>query len=187
MKGPTYLVKEIFYSLQGEGFWTGLPASFVRFAGCNLKCEFCDTDWTRGERLSALDIYASIKENRSMHVILTGGEPTLQIDHELIYLLKRMGYYIHIETNGTCDKPLLHALDWVTVSPKLNSDWIVKKGDELKVVYVGQDLDQYDGCSFTHRYLQPCSMKNTEEVISICKSDPIWRLSVQTQKLLKIR
>jgi organic radical activating enzyme len=180
-----YWIKEIFYSIQGEGRWTGLPAIFIRFAGCNLSCTWCDTDWSNPIELSLDNIINEIKKYPTKHIILTGGEPTLQLDKRLIKTLKKNGYYLHIESNGT--KCIPRGINWTTISPKQNSNWIIKRGDELKVVYEGQDLKQYEDTKFKCYYLQPCSMKNTEETVEVCKKNPKWNLSIQTQKLLNIR
>ena len=175
-----YKINEIFYSIQGEGYWTGTAAIFIRFSGCNLKCWFCDTKHESGGQMSIDDILLAIKAYPARHVVLTGGEPTLQADKALYDALKLNGYYVQIETNGTSTG--IYA-DWITCSPKENRilDW----GDELKVVFTGQELEPYEKLHFNHFYLQPCSME-FEPVINIIKERPKWRLSLQTQKMLKI-
>ena len=170
-------INEIFYSLQGEGFHTGTPAVFVRFSGCNLKCSFCDTRHEEGILMSDEEILRAISAFPSNVVILTGGEPSLWIDQAFIDLLHRAGKYICIETNGT--KPLPKGIDWVT----LQMTHIV----EVKVVYTGQDLTEYTGLEATWHFLQPCSCRNTKEVVEYILHHPQWRLSLQTHKLINIR
>lgn len=185
-----YNIKEIFYSLQGEGYWTGTPSIFIRFTACNLKCDFCDTDFANGKDYSLDDVVAELaKYDKATHVILTGGEPMLQVDADLLITLRDLNYIVHIETNGTIKmNALMPYFDWITVSPKVNEEWNQRMGHELKVVYVGQDLERYfENTAFEHYYLQPCSMNNTEECVKICKEDPRWRLSIQTHKLLNIQ
>lgn len=178
-----YKVKEIFYSLQGEGFHSGTPVVFIRFSGCNLKCEFCDTDFSGGQDMTASEIVAEVIKYPTRHVVCTGGEPTLQLDAPLIGLLKMNHKIIHMESNGV--ENLDWEIDWVTISPK--EEWNVKQGDELKVVYTGQDLEPYFKSRFNHYFLQPCSEMNTKEVIEICLKDPRWRLSLQTHKMIDIK
>lgn len=184
-----YVLNEIFYSLQGEGRWTGYPAIFIRFSGCTLKCHFCDTDHSPKIELNCGELVRHIRRwQRCTRVVLTGGEPLLQVDANLLYELHSCGYRIHIETNGTIDYiPGLALIRWLTVSPKEN--WVLKTGDELKVVYTGQDLDQYMGIgiNFKHYFLQPCSMANIDETRKAVLENPQWNLSLQTQKVLKIR
>ena len=175
-------VNEIFYSLQGEGFYSGTAAIFVRFSGCNLHCDFCDTNHQNGKLLSREEILEKISKFESKHLIFTGGEPTLSVDYDFVQFFKDAGYYIQIETNGT--NPVPENIDWVTCRPK--EDCILTSADELKVVYTGQDLNLYNNFSAKHKYLQPCSMKNTSEVIEIIKHHPQWKLSVQLHKLIGI-
>ena len=156
---------------------------FVRFAGCNLNCPWCDTDHDQQYVATGEEILTKIKKYPADTVCLTGGEPVLQIDTEL--LAKLSDYAVHIETNGTRAVEA-ESVDWLTVSPKEN--WIQKHGDELKVVYTGQDLEPYFDSRFVHYSLQPeWGAENQEQVIKIVKEDPRWRLSIQTQKYLKIR
>ncbi len=176
-------INEIFYSIQGEGFFTGTPAVFVRFSGCNLNCGFCDTQHREGEMMTPEEILAKIAPYPSRHLIFTGGEPGLFVDFDFVRFFKNAGYFIQIETNGTCRLP--KNIDWVTCSPKENL--LLKEADELKVVYTGQNLPEFENFSASHYYLQPCSMKNTEEVINYIKSNPQWRLSIQLHKLLDIQ
>ena len=175
-------INEIFYSIQGEGFFTGTPAVFVRFSGCNLDCDFCDTQHQQGEMMSKEEIFAKVAQYPSKHLVFTGGEPGLFIDFDFVQFFKNAGYFVQIETNGTC--PLPENIDWVTCSPK--EKLLLRKADELKVVYTGQNLSEFENFSASYRYLQPCSMKNTEEVINYIESNPQWRLSVQLHKLLNI-
>jgi 7-carboxy-7-deazaguanine synthase (Cx14CxxC type) len=209
----TYTVKEIFYTLQGEGAQAGRPAVFCRFAGCNLWsgreedrtsaiCRFCDTDFvgTDGEQggkyadaaALAARIAAQWPANRpqNRYVVFTGGEPLLQLDVALIDAMHAQGFAIAIETNGTLPVPA--GVDWVCVSPKQGASLVVTRGSELKVVMpqAGQDLDQLAELDFAHHFLQPMDgmdkEKNTQLAIAACKADPRWRLSLQTHKLLRI-
>lgn len=190
-----FKLNEIFYSVQGEGFWVGYPAIFIRFAGCNLNCDFCDTDFSLKLQLTKEAIYQVVQNYPCKMIILTGGEPSLQLelnkngDSNFVQFFKDKGYKVHIESNGT--KELPKNLDWITISPK--GRWVVKGGDELKVVYQGQDLRQYDGTNFKYYYLQPCYMgykgkyTNYKETVKKVKESNLWILSIQVQKILKIR
>lgn len=186
-----YHVNEIFYSLQGEGHWTGKPMVFVRFCVCNLKCPFCDTDFADSKTMSCEEIVKEAESigNGCRTVVFTGGEPALQIDKELIEAFHKQSYRIHIETNGT--RKLPEGIDWVTVSPK--SDWqenaepVLESANELKLVYTGQTLDKWEKFNADHFYLQPCSCSNTKEVVTYVMSHPLWNLSIQTHKLLDIK
>lgn len=192
-------INEIFYSLQGEGRWTGTPAIFIRLSGCNLKCNFCDTkhqeykEYTTDEILQEIASYAPCK-----HIVITGGEPGLQLTEAFVKILQHHGYYVAVETNGTYPLPL--NIHWITCSPKfefcpnaeINLDWI----DELKVVYRGknQDMSRYNDIEAIEYYLQPCDVGNpTEnrriinETIEFIKKNPKWKLSLQTQKILGVR
>ena len=178
-------INEIFYSLQGEGSFTGTPAVFVRFSGCNLKCSFCDTEHESGKQMTDQEIIDEVANYPAPIVVLTGGEPSLWIDETFVAALKqRTGKQVCIETNGT--NPLPDNIDWVTCSPKEGGNVVLTRINELKVVYTGQDMSQYDALPGM-RYLQPCSGKNTEEVIEYIKKHPTWRLSLQTHKYLNIR
>lgn len=178
-------INEIFYSLQGEGFHTGTPAVFIRFSGCNLKCPFCDTHHEEGTLMSDEEILAEVRKYPARTVILTGGEPSLWIDEELINLLHQAGKFICIETNGT--HPLPDGIDWITCSPKQGGELKLTRMDEVKVVYEGQDLTAYELLPATHFFLQPCSCKNTAETVAYILANPKWRLSLQTHKLIDIR
>lgn len=177
-------INEIFYSLQGEGFHAGTPAVFVRFSGCNLKCDFCDTRHEEGKDMTDEEIVEEVLRYPSRMVILTGGEPGLWVDDALIEALHKAGKYICIETNGTCVLP--EQIDWVTCSPKQDTVLKVKRMDEVKVVYLGQDVSSYLQLPATHFFLQPCSCRNTEEVVGYILQHPQWRLSLQTHKLINI-
>ena len=180
-------INEIFYSLQGEGFFTGTPSVFVRFSGCNLKCSFCDTQHEEGKMMSDEEIIDAIRQYPSRQVILTGGEPSLWIDQPFIDRLAAEGYFLCIETNGTRPLPESESL-WVTCSPKEGAPVTLKKADEVKVVYTGQDVETYfRNIEAEHYFLQPCSCQNTEEVIRYILEHPHWRLSLQTHKLIGIQ
>lgn len=195
-----YRINEIFHSLQGEGFHTGTPAVFVRFSGCNLKCAFCDTLHQSGAMMSLQEIITEVNRYPNAPlVVLTGGEPSLFVDENFVAELKtRTCKRIAIETNGT--RPLPRNLDWVTLSPKTGFDGgdiepcLLTQCDELKVVYLGQDLTQYDPIKAKHRFLQPCySTDETERkgnmkaCVEAVLSNPGWRLSLQTHRILNIR
>lgn len=191
-------VNEIFYSLQGEGKHTGVAAIFIRLAGCNLQCGFCDTDHEPYEELTEEAIVRKVIQYPARHVVITGGEPTLQLTRSLVDLLHDAGKYIQIETNGTIKLKdgLEHLIDWITLSPK-HEKINIQRFDELKVVYQGQDMTQYDDLLPNHhsaRYLQPCDYKDKTKnaatiaaTIAYIKAHPEWRLSLQTHKYLDIR
>lgn len=194
-----FRINEIFYSLQGEGYHTGTPAVFVRFSGCNLRCAFCDTQHQEGKMMSLEEIVDEINgyPNASM-VILTGGEPSLFINDNFVRELKKTGKAIAIETNGT--RPLPSNLDWVTFSPKTGfpggdvEPCTLKHCDELKVVYLGQDLQQYKAIRANHRFLQPCfsddeiqRRANMKACVEAVMNNPGWRLSLQVHRVLNIR
>lgn len=193
-------INEIFYSLQGEGYWTGRPAVFVRFSGCNLKCGFCDTIHDDGVEMDVDAVMAAVDAFASRHVVLTGGEPALQLSAELLKRLKDGGWYVQIETNGTQDLPdeLLGMIDWVTCSPK-NRNVAISRINEVKVVFAGagQAMDYAAGLAVSHgavAMLQPCDVKDdcrnreiTAAAVEYVMSHPTWRLSLQTHKLLDIR
>ena len=209
----TYAIKEIFYTLQGEGANMGRPAVFCRFAGCNLwsgreedrsgaVCQFCDTDFVGtdgdgGGKFSDAPSLASAvarawrgANTGTELVVLTGGEPALQLDAELIDALHAHDFEIAIETNGTL--PLPQGIDWVCVSPKADAALNVTQGDELKLVYP-QALampERFEDLAFDHFFLQPMDgperEKFTRQAIEYCLAHPAWRLSVQTHKILGI-
>ena len=176
-------INEIFYSLQGEGFHTGTPALFIRFSGCNLKCEFCDTQHETGSWMSDDEIIRRAEECPAKMVVLTGGEPSLWIDEELIHRLHAIEKYVCIETNGT--HPVPSTVDWVTCSPKgasLQLDHI----DEIKIVFTGQEVESFRALPAKHYFLPPCSCKNTADVVKYILAHPHWRLSLQTHKFIGI-
>lgn len=195
-------INEIFYSLQGEGHHVGYPTVFIRFAGCNLHCNFCDTDHASGILMDDNDIIHAVNLYRADWIVLTGGEPSMQIDACFIDMLKRAtGKKIAIETNGTMSLP--DNIDWVTVSPKNgiggcgDNPLKVLRADEIKVVDVGQDLDQYFSLPCreenTLMYLQPCYVEdlksrkaNMLRTVRRVLSDPRWTLSVQLHRFLGI-
>ena len=176
-------INEIFYSLQGEGFWSGTPIIFIRFSGCNLQCDFCDTAHHTYAEMSDEAIIETIKKFPARRVCLTGGEPSLQIDSDLIDLLHRNGYLIHIETNGT--RALPAGIDWITLSPKTPTV-ALDHADELKIVFTGEAVEPWLAFDTTHRYLQPCSCRNTAEVVQYILDHPVWSLSLQTHKYIDI-
>lgn len=193
-----YKVNEIFYSLQGEGRWMGRPAVFVRMSGCNLKCPFCDTDFRGYSEMSADDILSRCLEEggECRFIVLTGGEPSLQVDEQLIATLHQAGYYLSMETNGTHVIP--EGIDWVTCSPKVDftegGEPIVKQVDELKLIFDGEHQISDHGIACTFRYLQPCDVGNDSrnylilnECIKYIKAHPEWQLSVQMHKIVGIR
>ena len=209
-----YQVKEIFYTLQGEGTHAGRPAVFCRFAGCNLwsgreedraraVCQFCDTDFvgtdgTDGGRYAdatalAARIAAFWPEGDHAHrfVVLTGGEPLLQVDAALTEALHAVGFTIAVESNGTVAVP--PGIDWLCISPKAGAAWVQQAGDELKLVWPqpGFDLAALAALPFRHRYLQPMDGRlqktNTGLCVAACLAQPAWKLSVQTHKTTGIR
>ena len=178
-------INEIFYSLQGEGFYTGTAAIFIRFSGCNLKCDFCDTFHESGEFLSDEEILQKISHFESKHIVLTGGEPSLWIDEEFVGKLKSAGYYVQIETNGT--HPIPQNVDWITCSPK-DAPLAINKANELKVVFTSQSfVEKFTNFNSQHRFLQPLSCGNTAEVVDYILKHPQWRMSLQTHKLINIK
>jgi len=178
-------INEIFYSLQGEGFWTGTPIIFVRFAGCNLHCDFCDTQHDTFLEMTEAEILSEIRKFPACRVCLTGGEPSLQITQSFIDLLHREGYIIHIETNGTNALP--NGIDWITLSPK-SKNIVLQKAGELKIVYINTvGLEKWLTFNAGHFFLQPCSNQNTAEVVDYVLAHPKWRLSLQTHKILGIQ
>tara|TARA_B100000780_G_C20983255_1_gene393008 strand:+ start:137 stop:778 length:642 start_codon:yes stop_codon:yes gene_type:complete len=208
-----YAVKEIFYSLQGEGAHAGRPAIFCRFSGCNLWsgkeqhradaiCQFCDTDFVGtdgdggGSFADASQLAVRIKsfwpqniaDNTHPYVVCTGGEPLLQLDPPLIDALHTQGIEIAIETNGTL--PVPDGIDWICVSPKAGAKLVVEAGDELKLVYPqdGHQPADFTACQFDHLFLQPLYDANQPQhvanTVDYCLKHPRWNLSLQTHKLL---
>lgn len=210
----TYSVKEIFYTLQGEGINAGRPAVFCRFSGCNLWsgreadrttaiCTFCDTDFvgtdgvgggkfqTADSLASAIEQHWTASDRRRRFVVLTGGEPMLQIDEALISALHERDFFIAVETNGTIDP--VADIDWICVSPKAGTTLSIRSGHELKLVYPqkGAEPDLFEKFDFQHFLLQPMDgamqIQNTELAVAYCKKNPLWNLSVQTHKMIGIR
>lgn len=206
-----YAVKEIFYSLQGEGMQAGRPAVFLRFAGCNLwsgreedrdraVCRYCDTDFVSpdaGRFTDAASLAAAVMAlwpkdtGREAYVVCTGGEPLLQLDSALIDALHARKAIVAAESNGTRTPP--PGIDWLCISPKAGAPLVVRGGDELKLVYPQEGLDPADllALSFRHFLLQPMDgparEHNTAAALRYCLNHPVWRLSLQTHKLLGIR
>jgi 7-carboxy-7-deazaguanine synthase (Cx14CxxC type) len=211
----SYAVKELFYSLQGEGANTGRPAVFCRFAGCNLWsgreedrataiCRFCDTDFigtdgSGGGRFDSASALAQAiaalwpaQESRRLHplVICTGGEPLLQLDEPLVTALHAHGFEVAIETNGTRLPP--PGIDWICVSPKAGAPLVLRSGDELKLIFpqVGAEPERFTGLDFRHFFLQPLDdparTRHTQLAVRYCLEHPQWRLSLQTHKYLGI-
>lgn len=192
-------INEIFYSLQGEGAFTGVPSVFVRMAGCNLKCPFCDTDTASFTEMSEEEIVGEVNKYPARHVVITGGEPTLQMTATLVKRLQDGGRVVQMETNGTRQLPDGCRPDWVTCSPKFaycsNAQLKIGHIDELKVVFDGQsDMSLYDGMEAEVYSLQPCDVGDNDKnkaiiaaAIEYCQRHPWWRLSLQTHKMLGIR
>jgi 7-carboxy-7-deazaguanine synthase len=211
----TYAVKEIFYTLQGEGANAGRPAVFCRFTGCNLwtgqekdrataVCTFCDTDFVGtdgdggGKFRTAIDLAEAVADKwprangRSKPlVVCTGGEPLLQMDSALIAALHVAGFEVAVETNGTLEPP--DGIDWICVSPKAGSTTVLLRGNELKLVYPQSEAqpDRFAEADFEHFYLQPMDGPDIEaniaSTVEYCLEHPQWRLSLQTHKILGIR
>ncbi len=209
-----YAVKELYYTLQGEGALTGRAALFLRFAGCNLwsgreedradaVCNFCDTDFLGtsgpggGKFASATELAAASASRwpqarnspcEQPLVVCTGGEPLLQLDSPLLAALHEVGFTIAVETNGTL--PVPPGIDWLCVSPKANTELVAVAGDELKLVYpqAGLDPAEFAGLDFRHFFLQPLDdakrTRNTQLVTEYCLAHPQWRVSLQVHKLL---
>lgn len=211
----SYAVKEIFYTLQGEGAQAGRAAVFCRFAGCNLWsgrevdrataiCRFCDTEFVGvdgdgGGKFDTAPALAAAVEQKwagdtrqgRRFVVCTGGEPLLQLDSNLVDALHADGFEIAVETNGTIAAPV--GLDWVCVSPKAGAEFVQRSGDELKLVYpqAGFDPSEFVSFDFRHFFLSPMDgpsrIANTELAVAYCMEHPQWRLSLQTHKILAIR
>jgi len=207
-----YSVKEIYYTLQGEGVHTGRPAMFCRFAGCNLwtgrevdragaECSFCDTDFVgtdgpgggRFESAAALARAVRVAwpdDAAKPFIVCTGGEPLLQMDGALVVALHEQGFEVAVETNGTIEPPA--GLDWICVSPKGGNDLILTEGDELKLVYPqpGVDPEDFERLTFKHFVLQPMDGperdRNIRLAIDYCRQHPGWRLGLQSHKYLGI-
>jgi 7-carboxy-7-deazaguanine synthase len=211
----TYTVKEIFYTLQGEGANAGRPAVFCRFSGCNLwtgreadrahaVCTFCDTDFVGvgpdgGKFSRAVDLADAVSARWPWDssagarplVVCTGGEPLLQLDDAAVGALHAAGFEIAVETNGT--QPAPDGIDWICVSPKSNAPVVLRSGNELKLVFPQDDAppERFESLDFEHFFLQPMDgplvEENTRRAVAYCLAHPRWRLSVQTHKVLGIR
>lgn len=196
----TYNIVEIFHSVQGEGFRAGIPHVFIRFGRCNLRCEWCDTDFDTFTEMTGKEILDAVLQYPTKNVVFTGGEPMLNDLWALNRLLKSRDYHLSIESNGTIEIPE-NLIDWICISPKdqmyPNSILRQQTGDELKCVYVGQPLEMYDEIKsgFVHKYLQPCyhegesvewNGRNFAQTELIVKENPEWRLSLQTHKWMGI-
>ena len=196
-----FRVNNIFFSLQGEGRNTGRAAVFIRFAGCNLRCSFCDTEFNTYREMSGEDILAAISGYPSHFVVLTGGEPTLQVDEAFVNLLHQQGYEVAMESNGT--RPAPQNLDWLTVSPKEGGKWEknndnCRQPDEIKIVF-DDEINPEEFIAHSSflipplLYLQPCDTGDaernrviTQACVDYIKAHPRWRLSLQTHKLIDI-
>lgn len=194
-------INEIFYSIQGEGYHTGRPAVFVRFSGCNLACPFCDTQHVSGKIMQETQILQEIRQYPCDFVVLTGGEPLLQVTPSFISALHEAGKFVAVETNGTIDTSPFN-FDWVTCSPKTpycNAELNINKCDEVKLVvneeiHLGMMDCFYDEIEADYYYLQPCDTGNKDTnqqiidyTIQLVKENPKWRISLQTQKILNVR
>ncbi len=210
----SYKVKEIFYTLQGEGAQSGRPAVFCRFSGCNLWsgreedrhkaiCKFCDTDFwgvdgINGGRFATAaelaqrvaDFWPSEQANSRPYVVCTGGEPLLQLDKALVEAFHVLDFEVAVETNGTLAPP--PGMDWICVSPKANTELEIQKGQELKLVFPqeGAEPERFAHLDFEHFYLQAmdgdCTEENIQAALQYCLRHPQWRLSLQTHKILNI-
>ncbi|HMQ89841.1 MAG TPA: 7-carboxy-7-deazaguanine synthase [Flavilitoribacter sp.] len=207
-----YKIKELFYTLQGEGAQSGRPAVFCRFTGCNLwsgreedrseaVCRFCDTDFrdTDGENGGRYSAQSLAEKARSLwpenaggkpYIVCTGGEPLLQLDEALTEMLHRAGFEVAVETNGTIVPP--PGIDWVCVSPKAGAELVITSGNELKLVFPqsGAEPEKFAHLAFDQFYLQPMdgpeAEANTRLTLAYCLAHPQWRLSLQTHKILNI-
>jgi len=209
----SYKVKEIYYTLQGEGAHAGRAAVFCRFTGCNLWsgreedrkkaiCQFCDTDFVgvdgkNGGRYTAQALAEQVKAQwqgaGQPYVVCTGGEPLLQLDEEMIEAFKAEGLEVAIETNGTVEAPV--GLDWICMSPKANTDIVLTKGNELKLIFPQTNAEphKYEHLDFEHFYLQPMdamneaiTQANIKATLQFCLDNPQWKMSVQMHKVLGI-
>lgn len=191
-------VNEIFYSLQGEGFYVGAPSVFVRLSGCNLQCSFCDTIHQPFTEMNEGEIANVVAQYAAKHVVITGGEPSLQLTASLVDKLHELGKEVAVETNGTHLLP--DNVDWITLSPKdafitsASAKVVLKRCNEMKVIFKGNELPQYDDIACAYYFLQPCDVGDVERnkeivkaAIDYCLKHPKWRLSLQTHKLIGIR
>lgn len=199
-------INEIFYSLQGEGRFTGTPAVFVRLSGCNMRCWFCDTDFSSYTEMSEEEVVGEVLKYPCQYVVITGGEPTLQLTKSFVDLLHENGFYVMMETNGTNPVSDGCQVDWITCSPKLETladgsrqvkPIRLQKIDELKVVYEGdgkQDMSLYEPYEAKEYRLQPCDVQDSkrnqeilEQTVNYILKNPKWKLSLQTHKIINVR
>jgi 7-carboxy-7-deazaguanine synthase len=200
-QGSLYKINEIFYSIQGEGYHSGKPAVFIRFSGCNLRCEYCDTEFMTGLDMSTSEIMANIRDYPCKFVVITGGEPLMNDTTELAKALKEAGYYIAVESNGMF--PLRHDFfDWVTISPK-NNKIRIKECQELKVVLGMDEIPETYGINAGYYYLSPKNPTHDQPVGSRAADffdintarycyryilkHPEWRLSLQVHKVIGVK
>lgn len=190
----TYRVNELFYSLQGEGRYAGTPAVFVRLSGCNLACPFCDTQHQTWQHMTCRQIVEAVGLHPARTVIITGGEPALQLDAELTTALHEAGYTIHLETNGTLPLKPGVEIDWITCSPKEGPALQIQRIDELKVLFMGEDVSPFLSIPAREYRLQPLDTGDPERNKEIVKktvnyilNHPKWNLSLQTHKILNVR
>lgn len=188
-------INEIFYSIQGEGHFAGTPAVFVRFSGCNLACVFCDTKHQSFTEMTEDEIIAKVSQYPTHHVVITGGEPMLQLTSSLVEKLHGLGKFVQIETNGTQPLPPNCHIDWITCSPKYRPV-LLHHIDELKVVYQTppQDMSQYGKLKASVYSLQPCDVadpavnaQTIQNAFNYCLQHPKWHLSLQIHKLINVR
>lgn len=190
-----YKINEIFESIQGEGSYSGTLVNFIRFAGCNMRCTFCDTEFDKFTEMDEEEILKELSYGTSMIVVFTGGEPMLQLNQHLIDYLKEAGYSIHIETNGSIDISL-QGIKHVVVSPKDPAKWNVKTGNDLKIL-IGHDDESmpleeiYLDTRFKNYFLQPIMGVRYEEALANCitliKGHPRWKLSIQLHKIINVK
>ncbi len=200
-QGSLYKINEIFYSIQAEGYHAGTPAVFIRFAQCNLRCDFCDTEFLSGIAMSVSEIMANVREYPSRFVLITGGEPLMNDTTELVRALKDEDYYVAVETNGML-LPKHDLFDWITVSPK-SEKLKIRKCDELKVILGIDEIPETYGIEADHYYISP---KNPTHNLPIGTSSadffdrnvaqycyryvlkhPQWRLSLQMHKVIGVK
>lgn len=193
-------IKEIFYSIQGEGKRQGEPSIFIRLANCNLKCDFCDTDWTNGQEYSLEQIQKEIKHFNCKWIVWTGGEPTMQLTNDIVAYFKQLGYKQAIETNGTNKVPVL--IDYISCSPKVNTETLQNnfpngvnefrypfdtKTQIPKISTLPKANNYFVSPIFTGSNKQEADKTNIEKCISFVLENPDWKLSLQTHKILNIK
>lgn len=187
-------INEIFYSLQGEGRYAGTPAVFLRLSGCNLHCSYCDTRHQEFSEMTEAEIVEQVKQYPARNIVITGGEPTLQLTASLLRALHTEGFFIHLETNGLLPLPEGEAVDWITCSPKAYGGLRIQRIDELKVVYWGQDISLCEKMAAKDYRLQPLDSGDealnreiTQKTVDYILKHPKWKLSLQTHKILNVR